>query len=415
MKIRVFVLLFLLVISFFLADFLRDNLQVNQITANTLNTKATALFFGIAVRIDLDPPSITIDDPETTGSYTTATNIPLNFIVYDTPAGVDKIYYNIDDSSNITITENITFTSSLGTHTLKLFANDTKGNINFTSVNFTVTSPSAVGSSGSGGAGGGGGGGGKSFQEITPIYSIAIDKEIIKMRVKQGETVLDNFTLKNTGNVKMGLKLFIQGLSKFLMLNKEDVIINPGESDEVKTIATASETEKAEVYTGKILISSDKINEVILTIIEVIEKKALFDVKVDLIKDQETTEQGKVINPQIMIYNLGDLKPVDVELFYSLRDFDGKDIIYHEETFAVGEQKLFTGKIKIPSDLKEGFYLIYTKVTYNNQTAVSSFPFKVIQKERLSTWILAIILIIIVIYLYIVYIRNNKTIRKLFK
>ena len=51
-----------------------------------------------------------------------------------------------------------------------------------------------------------------------------------------------------------------------------------------------------------------------------------------------------------------------------------------EETFAVNEQKLVNAKLRLPSDIKPGNYLLYAKVTYNNQTAVSSSIITVAEK-----------------------------------
>lgn len=97
---------------------------------NTNLTRLPVLYLTYTdVSINIVAPS---DDQE----FDTNLSLPLNF----TQAGpISTIWYNIDNGANTTITGNITFNTSDGSHTAYLFANDTNGNLFSDSVNFTVS------------------------------------------------------------------------------------------------------------------------------------------------------------------------------------------------------------------------------------------------------------------------------------
>jgi len=69
-------------------------------------------------------------------NYNYNTSIQFNWSVTET--NLEKVWYNLDNGPNTTLTGNITFNVTTGTHTLYLFSNDSAVNYNFTSVIFEV-------------------------------------------------------------------------------------------------------------------------------------------------------------------------------------------------------------------------------------------------------------------------------------
>lgn len=139
---KIIILLLVLISSHFILTTISDKetfSKINSITTKTiltLNTKATAILFGLSVQVDDGFPRIYINSP-LNKTYNYNNSIELNFTAID--SSLDKIYYNIDDGSNTTITTNTTFSvSSTNPHTLKLFANDTLGQLNSSSITFGI-------------------------------------------------------------------------------------------------------------------------------------------------------------------------------------------------------------------------------------------------------------------------------------
>ncbi len=102
-------------------------------------------FSGVAAGNDTQSPQVAIQSPQEMSEFTSS--IPLQFTVSDN-VDIDSCWYSLNSNVNITIPScsNITISTSLGTNTLRLSANDTSGNIETKSVNFLFSQ----------GAGGGG-------------------------------------------------------------------------------------------------------------------------------------------------------------------------------------------------------------------------------------------------------------------
>ena len=83
---------------------------------------------------DFTPPSITISSPQNT-TYN-VDSVDLNYSVDET---TDWVGYSLDSSANITLTGNTTLTGlSDGQHNVKVYANDTEGNMNSSTVWFNI-------------------------------------------------------------------------------------------------------------------------------------------------------------------------------------------------------------------------------------------------------------------------------------
>jgi hypothetical protein len=97
-------------------------------SANNINTTSVVIEF-----LELSP-NITLDEPRNI-TYSFNDSINLNFSIRN---NYTDIWYNLDGGTNITITENITFNTSEGAHTLYLSSNNTLDRESSKSVSFVV-------------------------------------------------------------------------------------------------------------------------------------------------------------------------------------------------------------------------------------------------------------------------------------
>ena len=164
-----------------------------------------------------------------------------------------------------------------------------------------------------------------------------------------------------------------------MIVDETSFELKKAESKDISVDFFAPEKFAGETYAGRIIVDAGSVRKVISTIIDIKNRQALFDIKLMLKKDAITQDEDA--QADIALYNLGTLKPVDVDLFYSIRDFDGNDLAYKEETFAVKEQKLINSILALPNNIEPGNYIFYSKLTYNNQTAVSSSLLTVMPRE----------------------------------
>ncbi len=259
---------------------------------------------------------------------------------------------------------------------------------------------------------------GPSGRPVTlPYTNFTVDKEFVKVVLKQGETFLDYVNIENIGDAPLTFRINVEDLGENVAISEDSFVLKPGEEKTLTVAFTVHEEEYADIYTGKLEIVAGTIRKNVLLIMEVKEKRPLFDIFVNLEEIPLEVIPGEEVEADILLYNFGDMKPVDVKLYYSLRDFEGSDILYKYDTFAVEEQKNVIRKVRMPTDSEEGFYLFYARVEYGNETASSSGLIKVVPSRRpapieLPWYIYLIILIILaaIIAVLLVWKRTGRVV-----
>lgn len=554
-------IILIILILFVFLNFIAD-VKEGKITSRSIFDIKAVQVIGTRVSIIIDngAPDVFISSPLNT-TYNYNTSINLNFTVYDT-SGVDKIWYNLDNNGNSTITTNTTFDTSEGNHTLYFFANDTLGFLNNSkTVNFfintskgynvtfneftgsttnfnslakqlqanisnaiihvptygkitfnenisitsdvslddnaeitnnliiinsnnipnfnksatlelyslTLTNPkiqkddvdcpsticvknsytggtlsfnvthftkysaaetSTGGGSPGGGTGGGSGGGGGGT--TTEIDDIKINKDAIKIKLKQDETKSDFLIIENKEDKKIKLTLTIEPEIEFLFIedgiNKYSLDIDANDKKNVELQAHAVNVKEG-IYVSKLIIESDNFKSILPVVIEVESSGAkLFDVDVEILNENKVVEQGKMVNSKILLFNLGITENIEVDMEYSILDLDGNIIVSETEKNIIETQFQKIKNIKIPSDTKAGIYVYAVKVSYtdNNQeriltsTAIfevikesgTGFPFKI----GLNIYSIIIIALLIVIVSFIIYqFRTLKMLERVHK
>jgi len=267
-------------------------------------------------------------------------------------------------------------------------------------VNFTINFPAAppvtpVTPSG------GGGGGGKTIETFT------IDKDLIEVSLKQGETKRETISLENTGNTILNFVINSTNLDNHLIISESSFSLKPGEKKIINFDFFAGENELSEVYAGNIVINMKDTKKVINVVTRVQERNPLFDLKAELLSKKIL--KGDDLDMNINIYNLGDLKNIDVLLYYSIMDFENHTLAYREESLAIDDKLKIFRTIKMSPELEYGNYVLYAKVSYQNITAVSSYTFKVttaFDKYHIIFWII-VASVSLVIALVVWMIRRN--------
>ncbi|MCH8003666.1 MAG: hypothetical protein IH934_03455 [Nanoarchaeota archaeon] len=264
-----------------------------------------------------------------------------------------------------------------------------------------------------------GGGLGAAFvPEEEILLSIKIDKDLIKVTLKENESKTEFLKITNDGNTKLELNLKIKDLEEFVSLSDSSIILEPGES---KLISLEFFGKYTGFFIGNLIIESNQIRESVMIILEVQPKEVLFNIKVKIPNKYKKVISGKEIEVDIAILNFGDKKPVDINLYYAIRDFDGNVITFNEEILRITDVISIVRKLKIPEDIKLGSYIFFVKLDYYENIIVTSDLFSVVEKPLIPIkiefpliWIL-IILIIVLIILTIINLREHKEIKYIIK
>lgn len=341
---------------------------------------------------DTIAPNVTINTPLNATTYVSNNliNISLNengSCKYSLDAGTTNNSLTAS-ADNREFTKDFTGISN-GNYLLNVYCNDSFGNQNYTEfVNFTINFPAAPVTPG----GGGGGGGGRTIETFT------IDRDLIEVSLKQGESKREQVSIENTGNVILNFVINSTNLDNHLIISEKSFFLEPGEIKIINFDFFAGDKESPEVYAGNIVISMKDIKKTINVVTRVQERNPLFDIKAELLSKKIL--KGDDLDMNINIYNLGDLKNIDVLLYYSIIDFENRTLAYREESLAIDEHlKLFRTISPVP-ELEYGNYVLYAKVSYENITAVSSYAFKVttaFDKYSILFWIIILLLILIIL------------------
>jgi subtilisin family serine protease/uncharacterized membrane protein YgcG len=95
------------------------------------------------VRIDTAVPNVTITSPSN-GSTITNSTVALNFSVVDSSAVVCTLANGTGENSTVANCVNLTFNAVSGLQTVTIYVNDSAGNVNVTTVSFTLNTPPAL-------------------------------------------------------------------------------------------------------------------------------------------------------------------------------------------------------------------------------------------------------------------------------
>ena len=256
-------------------------------------------------------------------------------------------------------------------------------------------------------SGGGGGGGGD-----VKVKNLSLDKDLIKVSLKQGKSVRETLTINN-GAVGSMVKLSVdsEALKRYMILSEESFFLAAGKSKTVNVDFFVGETELPETYLGRIIVSSEGLIRVVNVLLEIKEKRALFDI---ITKVQNAfTYPGGNVNANMRLTNMGDLNNIDVTLYYAIKDFDNKVITFREETLAVDREIEITRGLDLPGDISLGSYVFYSSINYGeNATATSSDVFEVISLRELVVRNLMIAFLVILVLVTVIMVLRIYGARK---
>lgn len=253
----------------------------------------------------------------------------------------------------------------------------------------------------SSGGGGGSSGGSSTFD---------LDKTQLSVSLSQGEIKTQYITINNTGGQTTDFKIQ-NGLGNLAVINESSFSLPAGQSKKISIDFIARENTLTDLYLGKITVSGGGISKEIFTSIEVESATALLDVNVEIPEAYKSALAGGKITAGVKLFNLGELTGrTDINIEYSLRDYDGNEIYRGTESIAIETQTTFVKTIQLPENTPTGKYILYVKASYNGKTAGASDTFEVVSRTVTANEKVYIIIIIalcvvlsLIIYLSIIH------------
>ena len=250
------------------------------------------------------------------------------------------------------------------------------------------------------------------------ISNFSLNKENIQVKLKQGETKIEEIIIKNTGDKK--LEVFVENskLKELLSVNQTELELETGESKAISLNIIAKNNTLPSLYIGKLIINAGDIKKEILVSIEIETKESLFDIKVNISKESLSILPGDNLTFEVNLYNLKK-NDIETSIEYIIKNENGEIITQEKEIVLVKEEETFIKTLKTPESILPGKYVLYIKVSYNGKIASSSELFSVLEKEKIAShgykkinntiWVLIfLIMIILIVIAYKLKSLNNK-------
>lgn len=307
----------------------------------------------------------------------------------------------------------------------RIYAFDTSNNINVTSVqNFTVSSSQTPPSGGGGGGGGEGEGRGGRIRDlldkidvlkIRKIEDFQLSASEFKISLKQGSYKTRILTITNTGLESLSLSISSDKITDFVLFSETNFSILPGKSKEITIDFSTSERTIPGQYFGYITVASQNISKSLPVVLDVQAIELEFDLILNLSEGYEIVKPGKNVKVNITLFNLKDLKQIDAQMYYSLKDYTGRVYNFEEEEVIFLSKVTLERELQVPLGTPEGKYLFYVRISDNNNIAIDSVSFEVGTRFNLfsffkitSILILIIILAILLAIFMVKYKRDRK-------
>ncbi len=251
------------------------------------------------------------------------------------------------------------------------------------------------------------------------IKNFNINKEKIKISLKQGEIKKEQITIENTKDEEIKVGLTLSKLGNFIKLSENSFNLKAGEVKAIELEFNIEENTIPNLYIGKLIIQSGEIKKEVLITIEVRSKNPLFDVSIEIPQEFIEIYPGQELTSIINIYNLGDIKKTNAVVDYIIKDENNEIILQEQEEIEVETQISYTKTLKLPENIESGNYILYVKINYNNEVASATAWFEV--KEKInsskvtrnykSLILILLILIIVTIIILLKFLSKNKKIK----
>ncbi len=282
-------------------------------------------------------------------------------------------------------------TLSNAAYTSNFYCADIAGNLNNTeNVSFTVSVPSGTAAP----SGGGGGG------ETSVSLSFSLDKTSFEKTIVLNRITFDNVIITNDKATPQQFTLSVGTLGDIIFLDETTFTLLAGESKKIELKIVSPE--ETGIFAGKLIIKGEGTTKSVNIVVNTKTEKSLFDVTMTIPKIMKVIKQGKNLDAQIDLLQMGLKEKMDVTLNYIIKDFEGNTYLKESETLAVSEQITIQKEFH-SANIPTGDYVLGVEVIYPDGVAVASSQFKIEEKTGLGAKNINIIMVILALAVILVF------------
>lgn len=240
-----------------------------------------------------------------------------------------------------------------------------------------------------------------------------VNPVVMKSSIKQWETSSNTIKIENLELESQSFEIKVEDLEDFVTLGETSFELAGGHEKEVEIVFSNEDAKPFGVYVGYLVVASDVKAIKVPVILEVQTRNLLYTTNLKIDPDYKKVSPGEQFYVSVGLFNLNDTKAHSVEVTYSIRDFEGKEIFSDNEKVTAGTEYLFTKTFEIPKDAKPGDYSFSVVAEFEDSVGTSSELFTVeskktfLQQNTFTLIVLAFIFGIIVLVFYIMHERDK--------
>ncbi|MDP7141422.1 MAG: hypothetical protein QF506_03605 [Candidatus Woesearchaeota archaeon] len=211
---------------------------------------------------------------------------------------------------------------------------------------------------------------------------IDVDQILIKVLIKSKEFLNRTIRVMNIGDDISNIEIMVKGVEDIVSVSDNSFILKSGQTKRVDTTFSTINREKGiehrpDVYIGKLEVVSAGVVKTVPLIVEIESKNILYDMNLNPLARGRVIYPGEKVTIEVKLFNLEDLKPVNIDMEYFVRDLEGNTIISESETVVVQNQASFFKTISIPNNFRSENYVFIALAKYGTSTGTASYLFEV--------------------------------------
>jgi hypothetical protein len=237
-----------------------------------------------------------------------------------------------------------------------------------------------------------------------------MDPDPFENEIRQGQTKIVKLNITNNILADLNVSINYSEFERFMLIEKSSFVLEARDSELLSVELFANYDEVPEVYIGKIDVYVNGILNELDTVLEVKERRSLFDIITKMI--EKRVKPGKNASAIINMSDIGDIGPVNATLYYAIRDFSNNTLVSNEEGVFIDGFLSVEKSLQLPKDAKDRNYVFYSKISYEEFFATSSDTFSTRRIGYLILFIIVILIIIAIVVTVIILHRRNKSLTK---
>lgn len=215
-----------------------------------------------------------------------------------------------------------------------------------------------------------------------PSLNFQVDSVMLKTAIKLNSGFETFLRVSNTDSSVQHFKIKTEGLDGMVSIDKTEFVLESGETERIK-VSFSNNKQPYGIYTGDLLISSDKSRGDVPLVLEIESDEVSFDSNIALFPTEEISP-GDKINAEIKIFDLSRIGTANVEMEYFVKNLKGEILMQDKETPVVKSQALVTKSVNLPKDIEIGNYIFGVVLRYKNSVGTSSAVFSVEKKNSIG-------------------------------